>query len=85
MEIDRLSFYQSLHDGAKASALLHGVELQSNTIEGSAVSTIVNFVRAYHADLFVIGLHQRESYISRLWSTVYELVQEAPCSVLGVH
>src|SRR5580698_5243876 len=34
---------------------------------------------------FYQGLHQRELHISRLWSTVYELAQDAPCSVLGVH
>jgi hypothetical protein len=41
---------------------------------------------AYHkTDLLVIGLHHRQSYISRLRSTVYGLAQNAPCSVLGVH
>jgi hypothetical protein len=32
-----------------------------------------------------MGLHQRSLHLARLWSTVYELAQEAPCSVLGVH
>jgi hypothetical protein len=41
---------------------------------------------AHHkTDPLVIGLHHRQSYISRLWSTVYGLAQNAPCSVLGVH
>jgi hypothetical protein len=41
---------------------------------------------AHHkTDLLVIGLHHLQSYISGLWSTVYGLAQNAPCSVLGVH
>jgi hypothetical protein len=38
-----------------------------------------------HADLLIIGLHQHDFYLSRLWSSVYDLAQDAPCSVLGVH
>jgi hypothetical protein len=38
-----------------------------------------------HADLLVIGLHQHDFYLSRLWSSVYDLAQDATCSVLGVH
>jgi hypothetical protein len=41
--------------------------------------------RKHEADLLVVGLHNRDLYIARLWSTVYELAQEAPCSVLGVY
>ena len=85
LKADRIQFYESLHDRARASARLHGIELQSHTVEGAAVDAIVKLLRAHKADLLVIGLHQRDSYIARLWSTVYELAQEAPCSVLGVH
>ena len=82
---DRLKFYEELHERARASARNHGLELTSHTVEGSAVDAIVKLLRANKSDLLVIGLHQRDSYIARLWSTVYELAQEAPCSVLGVH
>ena len=85
LKADRVKFYESLHEGARASARLHGLELQSHTLEGPTVSGIVAMLRAHKDDLLVIGLHQRDSYIARLWSTVYELAQEAPCSVLGVH
>jgi nucleotide-binding universal stress UspA family protein len=54
-------------------------------LEGHPVEAIVNFLRRQQADLLVIGLHQHDFYIARLWSTVYELAQDAPCSVLGVH
>jgi nucleotide-binding universal stress UspA family protein len=82
---DRLKFYVQLKDKARRFATSHGMELQSHLIEGRQVESIVDFLRQQKADLLVLGLHQRDLYISRLWSTVYELAQEAPCSVLGVH
>ncbi len=82
---DRTKFYEALHEKAHAVALGHGIELQTHTIEGPAVDAVVRFLRIHKADLLVVGLHQRNLYIARLWSTVYELAQEAPCSVLGVH
>ncbi len=85
LEKDRMKFYDTLHEGARASASAHGLVLQAHTVEGSAVESIVALLRSRRADLLVIGLHQRDFYIARLWSTVYELAQHAPCSVLGVH
>ncbi len=82
---DHEKFYKALQEKARSSAQLHGVELQSHLVEGREVEAIVNFLRMHKADLLVIGLHQRDLYLARLWSTVYELAQEAPCSVLGVH
>ncbi len=82
---DRDKFYELLQNKAHASAQLHGVDVQSHIVEGREVESIVSFLRAHKADLLVIGLHQRDLYLARLWSTVYELAQEAPCSVLGVH
>jgi nucleotide-binding universal stress UspA family protein len=38
-----------------------------------------------NADLLVLGLHQHDFYLSRLWSSAYDLAQDATCSVLGVH
>jgi len=85
LRVDRARFYEELHEKARALALEHGIQLAVHTVEGAAVETIVSLLHAHKADLVVIGLHQRDSYIARLWSTVYELAQEAPCSVLGVH
>jgi nucleotide-binding universal stress UspA family protein len=82
---DRETFYQHLQEKARALALSHGVELRTHLVEGHGVEAVVDFLRKQNADLLVIGLHQRDFYIARLWSTVYELAQEAPCSVLGVH
>jgi nucleotide-binding universal stress UspA family protein len=85
LQQDREKFYERLREKARALALSHGVELHSHVVEGHGVEAIVDFLREQKADLLVIGLHQRDLYIARLWSTVYELAQEAPCSVLGVH
>ncbi len=85
LESDRAKFYRHLQEKALLSAQSNGIALATYTVEGSAVDAIVTMLRAHKADLLVIGLHQRDFYVARLWSTVYELAQEAPCSVLGVH
>jgi nucleotide-binding universal stress UspA family protein len=82
---DRAQLYERLHEKARALALSHGIEISCHLLEGHGVEAIVDFLRGQKADLLVIGLHQRDLYIARLWSTVYELAQDAPCSVLGVH
>jgi nucleotide-binding universal stress UspA family protein len=82
---DQQKFYEALKDKARSLASIHGIEPHSHLIEGREVQAIVDFLRQQKADLLVLGLHQRDFYIERLWSTVYELAQEAPCSVLGVH
>jgi nucleotide-binding universal stress UspA family protein len=82
---DRRTFYEDLQQKARSHVEDSGLKLHSHLVEGRQVETIVDFLRAQKADLLVIGLHQRDLHISRLWSTVYELAQEAPCSVLGVH
>jgi nucleotide-binding universal stress UspA family protein len=82
---DRIAFYNVLQEKARTAAQFLGMELSSHIVEGKGVGAIVDFLREHKADLLVIGLHQRDLYIARLWSTVYELAQDAPCSVLGVH
>jgi nucleotide-binding universal stress UspA family protein len=82
---DRAKFYEKLQAAANAFAAEHGIELHSHFVEGRQVDAIIDFLREQKADLLVLGLHQRDLHIARLWSTVYELAQDAPCSVLGVH
>ncbi|MBB6143200.1 nucleotide-binding universal stress UspA family protein [Silvibacterium bohemicum] len=81
----RLEFYEQIQQEAHALAASSGIELRSHFLDGRQVGAIVEFLRSHNVDLLVIGLHQRDLHISRLWSTVYDLAQEAPCSVLGVH
>ena len=82
---DRAAFYENLQAKARSFAAEQGIELHSHVVEGQQVEAIVDFLRAQKADLLILGLHQRDLHIARLWSTVYELAQDAPCSVMGVH
>ena len=85
LEEDRRDFYAKLQDHARAQVESYGIGFHSYLVEGREVEAIVDFLRRQKADLLVVGLHQRDLYIARLWSTVYELAQDAPCRVLGVH
>ena len=49
------------------------------------MEAIAEFLRRKKVDFLVIGLHQRDLRIVRLWSTVEELAQNALFGVLGVH
>lgn len=85
LEDDRRKFYEQLQEKARTFAERFGVTIHTHLVEGQQVESIVTFLHERRADLLVTGLHQRDLHISRLWSTVYELAQDAPCSVLGVH
>jgi nucleotide-binding universal stress UspA family protein len=77
--------HTELHERASRLAQEHGVRAKGSIVEGREVQAILHFLKNERADLLVIGLHQHDFYLSRLWSSVYDLAQEAPCSVLGVH
>ena len=85
MKEERRRAHGELHEKASLLAQEHGVRVKGSIIEGREVQAILHFLKEEHADLLVIGLHQHDFYLSRLWSSVYDLAQEAPCSVLGVH
>jgi nucleotide-binding universal stress UspA family protein len=85
MKEDRQRFHSELHERASKLAQEHGVHATGAIVEGREVIAILGFLKDVNADLVVIGLHQHDFYLSRLWSSVYDLAQDAPCSVLGVH
>ena len=82
---DRSKHYEQFRAEACATAQREGVEVVTHLLDGEVPDRLLEFLLQDKADLLVIGLHRRTSHISRLWSTVYEVAQEAPCSVLGVH
>ncbi len=82
---DRLKFYADLQNKALEKAAIESVEAVTHLLDGERVDAIIHFVREHKIDLLVIGLHHRSLRVSRLWSTVYALAQEVPCSILGVH
>ena len=85
MKEDRRGFHGELHERASKLAQEHGVHATGAIVEGREVHAVLGFLKDVDADLLVMGLHQHDFYLSRLWSSVYDLAQEAPCSVLGVH
>lgn len=85
MREDRRRIQAELHNRATLLAKDSGVEATSAIVEGREVQAILHFLKEQKADLLVVGLHQHDFYLSRLWSSVYDLAQDATCSVLGVH
>ena len=85
MEEERRRAHRELHAQASQLAQKHGVRAKGSIVEGREVQAVLRFLKQESADLLVIGLHQHDFYLSRLWSSVYDLAQEATCSVLGVH
>ena len=85
MKEDRRRFHGELHERASKLAQELGVHATGAIVEGREVHAVLGFLKDVDADLLVMGLHQHDFYLSRLWSPVYDLAQEAPCSVLGVH
>jgi nucleotide-binding universal stress UspA family protein len=81
---DRSEYYKRLQSDVLAAGQREGVEVVAHLINGEEVDEIVHFVCESKIDLLVIGLHRRQSRVSRVWSTVYTVAQNVPCSVLGV-
>ena len=82
---DQRRIHGELHERALKLAKDYGVHTTASIVEGREVHAILGFLKDTNADLLVIGLHQHDFYLSRLWSSIYDLAQDAPCSVLGVH
>ena len=85
MQEARRQAHLALHEKASLLAQEHGVRATGSIVEGQEVKAILRYLKEESADLIVIGLHQHDFYLSRLWSSVYDLAQDAPCSMLGVH
>jgi nucleotide-binding universal stress UspA family protein len=81
----RRKIQNDLHEEAAKLARDHGIQTRSAIVQGREVQAVLHYLNQEKADLLVIGLHQHDFYLSRLWSSVYDLAQEASCSVLGVH
>jgi nucleotide-binding universal stress UspA family protein len=82
---ERRDRHKEMHEKAANLAQELGVRAQGSIVIGKEVRAILHFLKEQNADLLVIGLHQHDFYLSRLWNSVYDLAQEATCSVLGVH
>ena len=85
IEQDHVAFYAEIE--AKACRLAEAAELSMtrHQVLGVDVNLIIDRLRGENADLVVIGLHRTGWVVSRLWNKVFELAQDSPCSILGVH
>jgi nucleotide-binding universal stress UspA family protein len=82
---ERQHRHLELHQKAANLARELGVHAKGSVLAGKEVRSILRFLEEQKADLLVVGLHQHDFYLSRLWNSVYDLAQDATCSVLGVH
>ena len=82
---ERQNRHNEMHEKAANIARELGVHTYGSIVVGKEVRAILNFLKEQKADLLVVGLHQHDFYLSRLWNSVYDLAQDATCSVLGVH
>lgn len=85
LEQDREQFYEQLSLRIVEQGRAAGVDVTSYILSGDAVEGIESFVKDHSVDLLILGLHKRTLRISSLWSSVYTLAQDLPCSLLGVH
>jgi nucleotide-binding universal stress UspA family protein len=82
---DRQGFYEQLQVTVREIAQSDGVEPKTELLEGVDVDAVIQLLHRREAELLVIGLHRHTSHISRLCNSVFEIAQNALCSVLGVH
>ncbi len=82
---DHQAIFEQLQREARARAEASGVKATTHVVDHDEIEQAVALLRELSIDLLVLGLHHKNLRIARLWSTVYDLAQAAPCSVLGVH
>jgi|ERR1700733_11054301 nucleotide-binding universal stress UspA family protein len=85
LDDDRLALYEQMKATVRDIAQPEGVELRTEPVADDEVDAVVPLLDRSQADLFVIDLHRPTSPISRLSNKVFEIAQNTPCSVLGVH
>jgi len=82
---ERRHRHEEMHENAANLAREMGVHAHGAIAVGNEVRQILAFLKEHSTDLLVVGLHQHDFYLSRLWNSIYDLAQDATCSVLGVH
>jgi len=82
---DRIKFYEALAETARQSAHDQGVDVLTNSVEGPQSKR--SFAFSANTKLICSLSDCTSKIITSPGSgaRVYELAQEAPCSVLGVH
>ena len=79
---ERRERHKEMHEKAAILARELGVHPRSSILHGKEVRAILHFLKEQNADLLVLGLHQHDFYLSRLWSSVHDLAQDASIGAL---
>jgi hypothetical protein len=80
-----VKFYEQLQETAKAEGRKQSIAIPANLATRDEVEATVEFLRQEKKELLIPGLNRYTPRVARLWSTVFALEQEAPCSVPGIH
>ncbi len=81
---DRLAVIEQQQRKARVKVETAGVKVTTHIIDDDGIDEAVALLRALSIDLLIVGIHHKMTRIARLWNTVYELAEDAPCSVLGI-
>jgi nucleotide-binding universal stress UspA family protein len=73
MKEERRRAHSELHEKGSLLAQEHGVRAKDSIVEGGEVKSILHFLKEERTNLLVLGLHQHNFYLSRLWNSVYDL------------
>jgi nucleotide-binding universal stress UspA family protein len=77
--------FHDVLERARAIAKAKGVKLEAEVIAGHAAASIVERVKAFKADLLIVGFMGHSAFYERIiGGTADRLVRLAPCSVLVV-
>jgi nucleotide-binding universal stress UspA family protein len=82
---DRRNRHKEMHQKAANLARNLSVLVQGSIVLGNEMPAILHFAKEQNVELLVVGLHQHDFYLSRLWNFVYYLAQDDTCSVVGVY
>ena len=82
VEHDR--YVKVLNDGISQLSKT-GINAQGELRRGDPVDQIVQYATEISAELIILGHKHRDSWIERWWGSISKaLIEESPCSVLGV-
>lgn len=86
MKEDRRWIQVALHEKATRLAQEHGIPTTSAIVEGRReAQAILGFPREERRICLSLDCTDTISYLSRLWISLYDIAQYAPCRVLGEH
>lgn len=87
-EVDFAPYRKELMDAAdlkiRSMARAAGIDPKVIVLHGSISGCIRQEVTERQADLLIVGRGRSQGVLSRIWSSLYETVREAPCPVLSI-